>query len=1226
MKKLCTHRSKPDFFKPTSRKMILSIFFLSLSFFQVNAAPSEKEVDPKVTIEVKGEPLRKVLDLIEDQTFYHFFYSSKEINLKRRIDISAQKENLSYVLKRLFRGSENTYSIFNDQIILKKEPSQEIKRLAQVYQEASVIGTVKNAETGLPLPGAVVIIGTTKKGVISNSEGRFIITGLEAGTISLTASYLGFEDQTKEVVVLAGEPTIVNFDLTESEDLLQGVLVTGYYSLPKERATGSYTHITADELEEITSLSLKDKLEGLVPGLLFEPNYNSDQNPTTERSSGIVVRGRSTLGDNSPLIVVDGFPVIATDGVDPWSTINPEDVENVTVLKDAAAASIWGAQAANGVIVITTKDGSGNRGSSVNVSFDFLAQPAPDLYEIPFASSEEAIEIYRYLFQETTFFDALKQDFFRDRYEFPEVVDVFVQLNAGDLSEEAANQKLAELGRIDVRDEFSDLFYRTETHKRVNVAFSNGSESNNLRASIMALQSDEYAIGDRDQQIIGNLNDRFRPVNWFSINFGVNFSLRNSENNGVDIRDLQYIPQMSRILDDNGDYLPMIKNNDDYYYDIPTAFRRSLVEEHNLPYDWDWNLKREIDNQDRTEDRNDLRLNAGFEITPFEGLSAEVSYQYQNNMALNSNYLSPETWYVRNAVNENYRPETESFPVPVGGMLYERRSSFTSHNARAQLTFDRTFGDHDIRFLAGTEIRSDYRESIPYGYYGYDPQSLTHVSALNFKDEVNPKLHGDDEWRGSIPPIPTLPATSISLGGRNDRFLSYYGNVAYTYKRRYDITGSIRLDQTNLYGRSASYRELPQWSTGVGYTVSNEPFFDLNSVNYLRFRFAYGWNGNIDKSASPFINATPWIDPVNQSQYAAVLSTPNPGLTWEKTANFNLGMDFGLFNNRIKGLLEVYTKKSTDVLADFEVNPTYGFYYDEATLNQGDINNNGFEAELSALVIDQDLKWRSMFNYSHNVNKVVNVKSTATNMAARTSMSQFYPVAGQPVDYLAVAEWAGYSDEGLPQVYYQGEVQDITEIPYIGADLDDLFKFVGQRSPKHFGSWINSFSYGGFELSARLLYSFGHKFLNDSPPRNSLYSYQRFSSYFTFHPELAVNRWQSPADNETASMYGLGTKVASYTATLTNDYIAEYNTSNVLNAGQVRLQSISMAYNIPTKFLGSINSASIQLQAKNLGPIFLVNDEGIDPSFPRYSGSLYSAYYNVIRDRPEYSVALRVNL
>lgn len=1183
-----------------------------------------------ISYEAQNVKLITVFAALEKQTGYAFFYNDADMKQASSVSVSLKNTPLLLALQTILKDQPFDFNIAGKTIAISRKsivfsgsnnPMMQIN--SQILNQAiDVNGRVLN-ENGDPVEGVTVTVKQSRQATATDANGYFVLSNVAENAVLIIT---GVNIEKTEIKV-SGR-TVISVKVKMKVTVDQEVIVsTGYYSLPKGRATGAYSHVSGEKLEAINGISLKDKLEGLVPGLLFEPNYNSDQDPTTDRSSGIVIRGRSTLGDNTPLIVIDGFPVIATDGVDPWSTINPDDVESVTVLKDAAAASIWGAQAANGVIVITTKNGKSKNGSSLSVNVEYLTKPAPDLYEIPFASSKDAVDIYKHLFLETTYFNSLTSSFNRHRYELPEVVEVLMQMKTNTITEDEGNQKLAELSKIDVRDEFSRLFFRNESTKKVTLSFSNSNKLNDIRASVMALQSDQFAIGDGYKQVIANLNNRFTPVDWFSVSFGANISFRNSRSNGVDIRDLQYIPQMSRILDDSGRYVPMVKQNDDFYYDVPTQKRRDLVAQYDLPYDWDWNIKREVDNRDISEDRNDIRLNGALNFRPIKGLNIDISYQYQNNKALYSNYMNPETWYVRNAVLENYRKDDGSFPVPVGGMLYERRSGFTSHDGRFQVTYNKKFGDHSIRALAGSEIRADYRESIPYGFYGYDPQSLTQITALNYRDEVNPKLTGKNEFRGTIPPIPTLAPTSISIGGRDDRFLSYYGNVGYTYKNKYDLTGSIRLDQTNLYGRSSSYRELPQWSIGTGYTITNESFFNVKRINYLRFRIAYGWNGHIDKSASPYIVGTPWIDPVNQSQYAAVLETPNPALTWEKTANLNFGMDFGILKNRIKGLIEIYTKKSTNVLADFAVNPTYGFYYDEATLNQGDINNNGVEMEIAALVIDRKVKWRSTFNYSHNKNRVVNVNSTSNNLAARTGLSQFNPVAGQPTDYIAVAEWAGFNDDGLLQVMYQGKPQSILEIPYSGADLDDLLKFVGQRSPKHFGSWINSVTYGNFELSGSLLYSFGNKFLNDAPPRSTLYNIQRYSNFFTFLPDLLVNRWQSPADNETASMYGIDKRVANYTATLTNDYLSEYNTRKVLNAGQVRLQNVSLTYRIPRNLFGStFKDASVELQARNLGPIYLVNDEGIDPLFPKYSGSLYSAYYNTIRDRPEYSVSLRVNL
>lgn len=1202
----------------TLRIMKLTAILIFSFLMQVSATG----ISQTVTISESNVPLKKVFKEIQKQTGYDFLYTYEVIQNAGRVSVSVKNVPLQKALDEALEGKRLEYKIMEKTVLIKaaenKAPSP-VSVVKLEIPEIDVNGKVTD-EIGKPLEGVSVFINSTKTGTSTNQLGEYRLQGVDEDAI-LVFSFVGYVTQTVRVKGKSAVNVTLKLKPKEQEE----IMVTGYYSLPRERSTGSFKVIDNQMLESITALSLKDKLEGLVPGLLFAPNFNSDQDPTTERSSGIVIRGRNTLGDNSPLIVVDGFPVISTDGVSPWETINPEDVSTITVLKDAAAASIWGAQAANGVIVITTKDGGGRQNSTFSADIEYLSKPKPDLYEIPFASSKDAIDIYKYLFLETTYFNLLTSSSYRNRYEFPEVIDILLDMKTNTISTEEGNKKLAALSGMDVRDEFSNIFFRPENHKKATLSFQNISRHNTIRASLMGLKSNTFAKGDVKEQFITNINNTFKPVNWFSLSLGMNISLRKDKNNGVDIRDLQYIPQMSRILGEQGEYLPMIKQNTDFYYDLPTEKRRALVEANDLPYDWDWNLKREVDNKDIKDNRKDIKLNAVVKLKPFKQLDIDISYQHQNNSGLHSEYLNDQTWYVRDAVLKYYRAATGTFPIPVGGMLYEQRSNFTSDNGRFQAAYNNNFGDHFLRVLAGTEVRSDYRESIPYGYYGYDPQSLTQITTLNFQDRITPFLSGKS---GSpIPPIPTLRATSININGRNDRYLSYYGNIGYTFKNRYDITGSVRLDQTNLYGRSASYRELPQWSFGAGYTISNEPFFEVKPIDYLRFKIAYGLNGLIDKSASPYISATPWIDPISQTQYAAVMETPNPALTWERTANLNLGIDFRVLDNTINGTIEFYKKKSTNVLADFSVNPTYGFYYDEATLNQGEITNKGIEVDLNAVVINRKIKWRTLLNYSFNRNKVVNVNSTPSNIATRTGLSQFNPVSGQPVDYIAVAEWAGFNDDGLLQVMYEGDVKNILEIPYVGANLDGLFRFAGQRSPKHFGSWINNVSYGNFELSVRLLYNFGHKFLNDAPPRSTLYNIQRFSNFFTYLPGLLTDRWQSPDDNETASMYGIGTRVSNYNATLVNDYLSEYNNRRLLNAGHIRLQSISLSYKLPGKLLGNtLKDARVIVQARNLGPIYLVNKKGIDPLFPRYSGSLYAAYFNTIRDRPDFSIGLNLGL
>jgi len=438
----------------------------------------------------------------------------------------------------------------------------------------------------------------------------------------------------------------------------------------------------------------------------------------------------------------------------------------------------------------------------------------------------------------------------------------------------------------------------------------------------------------------------------------------------------------------------------------------------------------------------------------------------------------------------------------------------------------------------------------------------------------------------------------------------------------------VRQDVTNLFGQSSTYTNLPQWSAGVGWKISNEKFFNLNMFNNLKLRLSYGFNGNIDKTASPYITATPWVDPILGIPYGAVQQAPNPGLTWERTSIYNVGLDYGLWNGRVYGSFEMYSKKATDVLAQIAVNGTYGYQNNRATLNTGQINNKGFEFNITANIIDKgSFRWQTRFNYGTNRNRAKNITQVNKGTIAYTTLAFYYHLPNQPVDFVAAAEWKGYDSLGYDKFEYQKNILSVRDVTNFAAMVQgDIFKVVGQRSPKHYGQWANTFSYKRLDLNVSLLYKFGHVFIKDYPATGMSNTYFTPTRFFTFLPALMVDRWKSPADGDNASMYSLNNKLTNTQQVSALDVISRYNTRNVLNAGSVRVQSISLAYLLPSKLTGSFKNVRIQLEARNIGPLFVMNKEGIDPDFPPYSSSVYGALQYVVRNRAQYSASLRFGL
>ncbi|WP_299664647.1 SusC/RagA family TonB-linked outer membrane protein [uncultured Polaribacter sp.] len=1199
------------------RTFIFLVCTALFSFTTENSFSQKKvhiDKDQLVTVD-------QVFKIIKQQAAYNFLYPKNLFKNKPKIQLKKGEILITKLLEQSLSGDKLSYRVTKENTIIIREKTSPVK----FQQEIKITGKVTDA-LGNTMPDVSIIIEGTKKGTSTDFYGKYKITTTKPSVV-LIFSYLGFTTQKKTV----NTNSVLNIIMKEDVNSLDEIQVvsTGFQEISKERVTGSYVTISGDELARAGSnISLKNRLEDLVPGLYFESNFVDDQNANGDDSRSVVIRGVSTFGNNNPLIVVDGFP-LDPGVVDPFTVLNPDDVKSVTVLKDAAAASIWGAQAANGVIVIVTKKGKkGAKETSYNFTLDYLIKPKPNLSKIPWAESGDAIEFYKNLILDNTYYDDLLTTDY-GLYELPPAIKTLIDMKSGRITQVQGNSTLDMLSKRDVRNEFSDLFLRPESFQRMNVSITVPGEKNSFRTSLTTIVNEGYAKGDSNIEFLANINDEYIPNKWLKFGVGLNFYLTQEKNNGVDINELSLINQHERILDNNGGYNPMIKQDPrarDLYYDFGTEKRRDSVAKYNLPYNWDWNLKQDVTNRDNSFEKTNLRLNAHMAIKPIDPLQLEVRYQYVQDNSLTSNYFNEESWTTRNTINYSLRPDG-TLALPTGGMLTEFKAASSSHNIRAQFVFNPKFGKHDFTLLGGTEWRKDESQSTPSGYYGYDPQSLTTFPGIDFSEAFD-KIDG-----GRAAGVPVLPGTTFfgGVSGQDNRYVSYYGNIGYNFDRKYDITGSIRLDKTNLYGQSDSFRDLPQWSVGAGWNITQESFFNVNFIDRLRVRASYGFNGNIDKSASPFIQGSPWTDPVTRLPYTAVQFSPNPNLTWERTEVFNVGLDFRLFQNKLYGTLEYYKKLSSDVLVSTEVNGTYGFQNNRATLNAGNIENSGVELSLSSNIINKkDYSLRSQFLISTNDNKTTGYQAVGFSIASYLQLPYFFHLPNLPVDYIYAMRFAGYDDEGLPQYFYGKDAKIVSAAEGVRIpvqDLDSVASFVGRRNPKIFGSFQNTFRYKSFELNVRLSYKFGHKFFSDYPRSNIARDYFRSNNQFTWLSELITDRWQSPEDGDDVSMHSLNEPVTDFNALTNIRYLEQYGDHKIMDAGQVRLQAISLAYNFQrTPLFKWIKSASVRIEGRNLGAIWVANNKGIDPSNVPYSASQYGALRYVTRFRPEYSLGLRLGL
>jgi TonB-linked SusC/RagA family outer membrane protein len=1038
---------------------------------------------------------------------------------------------------------------------------EDVEKVNITFQQQTIKGVV-NDEKGDPLPGVSVVIKGSRKGTSTNFDGAFSITANKGDV--LVFSFLGFKDQ--EVIVTSSSNYSVS--MKPSTEELEGVEIvsTGYQKISKERATGSFAKIDSEILERKIDQNIISKIIGEAPGVQFDP-FIQEKN-----SIGLVIRGRSSINATTqPLVVVDGFAI--PGGFD---TINPNDVESITILRDAAATSVWGIRAANGVIVITTKNGSRNKKLSVNVSVNSAVTLKQDIFDTPFASPSEQVDYQIGLFQFEQFsqqrnlFNGALNPFSLSQTNA--VRETLLRLERGDIDIATANSRIEALRNNDGRREFSDLFMRASLWNQYNLSISSGGDKYSFNTSLVYNQNKGAIVNDKQDQFIFNVNGNYNLTDKLKLRFSSNITQTKDED-GLGTSAAGYLnnfPIFERILDDNGNYLPMVGGRN-----IESS---QLAQSLGYPYDWTFNLKQESDNIDGTSISTDIRIQTGLNYEILKGLTLDVSYQYLYNAGFTRDLFNENRYFTRNTVNRFAQLDEDGrvadLPVPVGSIFSTSARGTTDNTFRAQATYAISFDDkkHNIDAIAGYEARRQITESIRDRKYGYDDQSLIFTQPnLNtlFEDAIfgGQSLINDGE----------------SIVFNENRFLSYYANAAYNFDSRYTISGSVRLDDTNLFGASDEFRNTPLFSVGLKWNVTNEDFFDFDFVDNLNFRATFGSGGNVDRNTSPFLVARQGRDAGSfLNNYLTISNPPNPTLRLEKTKTLNLGVDFSLASNRIYGSIEYYNRESEDLLARRNISPTYGL--SSSFLNVAELYNRGVDIDLGIRAVQtKDFNYDIRLLYSQNENKVTSIdESNPGEIFLFTQYDANAFVVGQPVDAFYSFRYAGLDINGNPSFLNEND-----EVVEVGGDIGaiEALKEEGSRSPNRTGSLTNTFNYKNFSLRVLATYSGGNRFRFE---RNFDPRFFNTNVYSDF-----VSRWQQPGDELLTDVPRLTDP--NETETPLYLYLDESD-RNTDDASTIRLNQVNFTYRFPSSLVKKLamTNLSMSVQGDNLY-VWNFNKWDVDP-------------------------------
>ncbi|OEK08956.1 hypothetical protein A8C32_13685 [Flavivirga aquatica] len=1108
----------------------------------------------KITIEEdKVVSADDVFNIISNQTDYRFIYHEDMFKNYPMVNLSKGTFRTKTLLKKTLSLGGYHFSLVGKETIQLSDPNRSMRS-----EDQQMIQGIITDKDGLPLAGASVTInnsdGVVIKGASTDFDGKYQI---QAGTFELLIiSYIGYK--TKNVPVEGS--TTINIVLEEDTNILDEIVLnTGYEKISKERATGSFENINEKTLGIKTAQNVFSKIEGEVAGVLF------DEAPDGTQSA--VVRGISTINsDTEPLIVIDGFPV--EQGL---QTINPNDVESITILKDAAAASIWGIRAANGVIVVVTKKGTKNTKTNVTYSSNFSITSQLDLHEQRYASTSSFLEFEKHIADNA--WETLPNAF--NSSNISKGLNTYLQLNAGLISEDDANTIINGLRNIDSRQQFEDLFISNETWMQHNLGLSGGGQSSSYQVSLAYNQNrniGSFNNANRDQ-IIANIRNQIDLSPKLSFTGGINYSHTRNKPNGLNLNDAQSLDQYQNIIDENGNYLAQPRE----FYE---EFKEDRSVENGYPYNWDYNLLQELENKNNRDTNSQIRLQGVLNYAITDYLAIEGRYQYERGHIKTKNLFNENTFIVRNLVNtfttRNVTGDIVS-AIPAGNIVDFNNETSQSQSGRLQLNYNQSFTDnlHNINAIAGYEARKVQSNSQGNRLYAYDDQSLDFATNINYADLFPTVLFFGQR---SIP-------NNQNITDVENRFISYYGNFSYDYDKRYALTGSIRLDDANLFGASDEYKNTPLFSVGGKWSIHNENFFNSNVINNLALRATYGSNGNVNNETSPNVQLTVDSDFNTGNPFAYISNVKNPELRLERVFVTNVGLDFGLFDNRISGSIEYYERKSQELLSNVIFPSILGF--NSALINAGEMVNKGLDISIRGDVVKtKSFNYSTTLNLSFNENEVTKVDipddRPFTYTVSRT------PLINTPLRYLYSYQYQGLNNEGDPLFLNEnGDLENDV------IDNVDALKYEGTTLPKFYGSWINQFTYKDFSLRVLTTFKFGHVFRNpDFLDYSQLPS--RFGGNHFIHDEFE-NRWQNPGDETSTNIPRIPTSRADASQDMYFNYY-RYGSQNIDDASHIRLREVILSYQLNQKIANKIglNGLSINLQGRNLGLINF-NKWGVDP-------------------------------
>lgn len=1106
----------------SAKKIRFSILLFLIHLFATSAVPAQI-----MTINEKNLTLKTFMDIVSKKTKYRFIYTNEDLRLAKTQDFTIENRDVKSVLETYFKDQPIDYKIVDNTIVLSKKLVGASVRTApppaKVQEMVRGKVTVQLGNSQEASDGATVEVKGTSRRTFTNREGNFAIVARPGDVLVFT--YMGYKS--REVKVTSSS-AVLNIMLEEDIVGLDDVVITGYQEQEKRTITGSMSQIKAEDFEGMPIQTFDQAMQGRMAGVLVQGVSGVPGGPMK-----VEIRGQGSISAGTdPLYIIDGVEINSEDAAtninasNPLSFLNPDDIESIEVLKDAAAASIYGAQAANGVVLITTKSG---KAGNTRFSAEYYTGITSPIQLLPVMNSQQ------YLRVRTEAVANMNPAWSSERVRSEVLSEAQLPLTMTD----------AEIAALPSYDWQGEAFQTGQAHN-MQFVMSGGSEKTTFRLSGSYNLTEGNVIGNTFNR--GTMNLR--------VNHDINRKMK-----------LQATVNLSHITQD-GSY----RSWGAYSYFSSPQYTSPYM----LPF-------LPIYNEDGTFNAPIERFPGGFPYNAIQVTDVNTQQSRTANMLSNLRYTYDITRELKfeSRFGLNYRMLRTEFYIDPRTQEAYARQGYKSYRVQPSTTFTTSHTlvynksiqkVHNINALLGTEYRDYQQYRVGATSEGFPSYQFRYVSA------ASTILGATEQWTGN-------------------RRLGFFTQANYNFNKRYMLSGVLRYDGSSRFGADHRFGLFP--SISGGWDMAREPFVkNLRWLQQLKFRGSYGTTGNSE--ILNFASLALWngAGSYGGQPGTRTMQIGNSDLRWEKNVSANIGLDFSAFRRRLYGAVEVFHRRSSDLLLNTPIPFTSGFA--SVYRNTGEVVNKGLEVELNSDIIkNKDFKWTSSFNITFLNNKVTRLYRGINEDGTDEEGDAFEEVevnvlpgsnngirVGWPLHTNFVNQYAGVNAATGRPMWWVGEDR-ISYAPGAQGSASYTPHGRGNRLSDYFGGLNNKFTYKNLVVDIFIQYDMGRELYNSTNVR----MYRNGEAIHNSSERAYDERWLAPGQ-VTAFPRPIngGIEPLSISGTSTSTRFLE-------DASYIRFKQIALNYKFSPRSISSWKLSRLEVYAQAVNLFTITKWTGYDPEF-----------------------------